>query len=47
MKKHEREELQSELAGKILKQVEAAINDNDYKQANELVKLFNKLDRGW
>ena len=47
MKKHEREELQEVLAGKVLVSVNDAIAKEDYDTAKKLMKLYNQLDRGW
>lgn len=47
MKKHEREEIQDEIAGKILLALKDVIDAGDVKQAKKLAALYNKLDRGW
>ena len=47
MKKHEREEMQDVLAGKVLVSVHDAIVKEDYDAARNLMKLYNQLDRGW
>jgi hypothetical protein len=47
MKKHEREELQEKIAGKILIKIEKAIEAGDLKEAKKLSLLYNRLDKGW
>jgi hypothetical protein len=47
MKKHEREEIQDELAGEVLLLLKKAIKEGDLKEAKKLSTLYNKLDRGW
>ena len=47
MKKHEREELQDQLAGAALLMLKKAIEEGDLKQAKKLSALYNRLDRGW
>ena len=47
MEKYEKEKLQAELAGKLLKAIEIAIDKEDWDEAKKLTKLFNSIDRGW
>lgn len=47
MKKHEREEIQEQLAGKVLLMLQKAIDDGDIKEAKKLSSLYNRLERGW
>lgn len=47
MKKHEREEIQEQLAGKVLLMLKKAIDAEDLEQAKKLSTLYNKIDRGW
>lgn len=47
MKKHEREEIQEALAGNVLLKIKEAIEAGEFKEADKLTKLYNKLDRGW
>ena len=47
MKKHEREEVQDQLAGKVLLMLQKAIEAGDLDEAKKLSTLYNRLDRGW
>lgn len=47
MKKHEREEIQDQLAGAVLLMMKKAIEEGDVKEAKKLSALYNRLDRGW
>lgn len=47
MKKHEREEMQNELAGAVLLMLKKAIDTEDLDQAKKLSTLYNRLERGW
>jgi hypothetical protein len=47
MKKHEREEIQDQLAGAVLIMLKKAIDAGDVKEAKKLSALYNRLDRGW
>ena len=47
MKKHEREEVQDQLAGAVLLMLKKAVDAEDLEQARKLTKLYNQLDRGW
>ena len=47
MKKHEREEIQDQLAGAALLMLKKALEEGDVKHAKKLAALYNRLDRGW
>ena len=47
MKKHEREEMQDQLAGAVLLMLKKALDEEDIKHAKKLAVLYSRLDRGW